>query len=68
MSPIDFSAWLTLMGRGGRPLSEREAARRLGVCRNTVKGYRRGEARIPAHIALACSALAFGLPEWRRAA
>ena len=63
----DFAAWLVLMGRGQGRISDRAASRALGLSRRTVKAYREG-AQVPVHIALACSALAFGLPPWRRAA
>lgn len=63
MSSDDFAAWMKTMGRG-KPFSERAAARALGVSRCTVKAYRAGK-RIPRQTALACAALAFGLPEWR---
>lgn len=64
MSQADFCAWLALMGRKGRPMSVREAANRLGYCRNTVKSYKNGETRIPPNVGLACSAVALGLPSW----
>ena len=63
----DFAAWLVLMGRGRGRISDRAASRVLGLSRGTVKAYREG-APVPRHIALACAALAFGLPPWRRAA
>lgn len=66
MSEIDFRSWLQTMGRGGRALSDRQAAESLGSSRSTVRGYREGAVKIPRHVALACAALAFGLPPWRR--
>lgn len=58
MTADDFNAWLTHMGLTGR-----KAARQLGVADNTIVKYRREGA--PEYIALACAALAFGLPAWR---
>lgn len=59
MSADDFNAWLDHMGISGL-----EAARRLGVSKNTVPRYKIEGA--PLHIGLACAALAFGLPPWRK--
>lgn len=40
------------------------AARKLGCANNTVVKYRRDGA--PDYIGLACAALAFGLPHWKK--
>lgn len=60
MTPDDFLAWRTLMGRGGKPISRSEAARLLGCSRNMPQRWEDGTP-IPLYIELACSALAIGL-------
>lgn len=60
MTAEDFNAWLALRGISGR-----EAARQLGVSNDTVTRYKRAGA--PLYIALACAAISFGLPPWRKA-
>lgn len=47
-----------------RDISDREAARQLGCSPNQLRKWLRGELPVPLTIALACSALAFGLPPW----
>ncbi|MWB77948.1 hypothetical protein GLS40_07935 [Pseudooceanicola sp. 216_PA32_1] len=59
MTAEDFNAWLAKEGISGR-----EAARRLDVSKNTVVRYRQTGA--PGYIALACAALSYGLPPWRK--
>lgn len=59
MTADDFNAWLAHMGYSGL-----EAARKLGCANNTVVKYRRDGA--PDYIGLACAALAFGLPHWKK--
>jgi hypothetical protein len=44
-------------------LNKVQAANALGLARNTLDGYLAGRVRIPRYIALACSAIAQGLPE-----
>lgn len=39
------------------------AAEALGISRNTYAAYESGEQPVPRLVALACAALAFGLPE-----
>jgi hypothetical protein len=59
MTADDFNAWLEHMNISGL-----EAARRLGLGKDTVTRYKRDGA--PPYIALACSALCHGLPPWRK--
>lgn len=59
MTPADLEAWRSRMG-----WSVREACRQLGLSQDRWRRMAEG-GRIPAHIALACAALAFGLPAWR---
>lgn len=56
MTPTSFLAWRKRLG-----LTKIEAARRLGVGRNTVAAYETGRATIPVHIAVLCHAIAIGL-------
>jgi hypothetical protein len=64
MNPTDFLAWRIHMNRKERPLSERDTAEMLGASRTAIRGWSTKGA--PRYIALACAALAYGLPEWRR--
>lgn len=57
MTALQFEAWLEHMGWSGL-----EAARRLGLSKDTVTKYKRHGA--PITVALACAALASGLPPW----
>lgn len=57
MTPKSLSAWRERLG-----LNKSEASRRLGLSRNAYDGYEGGVRRIPLYVALACSALAYGLP------
>lgn len=58
MSPADFQAWLAKMG-----FSQRDAAKELGLARNTVaRCLKEGADRT---VALACAALAAGLEPWK---
>lgn len=66
MTPIDLSAW-----REHMHLSQREAASALGVSLPTYQRLERGAewadgapVQIDRRTALACAALAAGLPEW----
>lgn len=68
MSGPDFAAWMTHIGRGRGRISDGQAAEMLGVGRNSIGQFRRGERPVPVAVALACAALAYGLPPWRRAA
>lgn len=60
MTPSDFTAWRAHLG-----LSRAEAARRLGCGINQPQIWEEGKTPIPEYIALACAAIAFGLPAWR---
>lgn len=44
--------------------SARKLSDALGISENTMTAWRRNGA--PRHVALACAAIAFGLPAWRR--
>ena len=57
MTPKSLTAWRERLG-----LNKSEAARRLGLARNSLEAYESGRSSIPTYIALACAALAFGLP------
>lgn len=59
MTDTDWIAWRAHLG-----ISNAEAARRLGIGKNVPAGYETGK-KIPRYIALACAALAFGLPGWK---
>lgn len=52
MTPADLSAWRTRLG-----LSRRAAAAQLGIGRQTLINYERGDSPIPRYIELACRAL-----------
>lgn len=56
MTPASFLAWRKRLG-----LTKIEAARRLGVGRNTIAAYEAGRTPIPRHIAILCHAIAIGL-------
>lgn len=62
MTPADFAAWVEMM-RSTRRWSDAECARQLGCGPNQITRWRKTGA--PAYIALACAALAYGLPPWR---
>lgn len=63
MSADDFKAWQAHMG-----WSSAETARRLGVSSDTITRYRhRGvPKRLGRLVGFACSAVAHGLPVWKR--
>jgi transcriptional regulator with XRE-family HTH domain len=61
VTAADLEAW-----RAQKNLSIREACRLLDVSQDRWRRWMAG-GRIPAHIALACAALAFGLPPWAMA-
>lgn len=57
MKAEEFKAWRERMG-----LKKIEAAEALGISRNMPQRYEDGLAPIPRYIALACAAVAHGLP------
>jgi len=63
MSASDFSAWVALMKERHR-WTAMECARQLGCGRNQIARW--CDKGAPAYIGLACAALAYGLPSWRR--
>lgn len=64
MEAEDFAAWVDHM-RSTRQWSKAEIARQLGCGINQVNIW--SEKGAPPYIGLACAALAFGLPIWRKA-
>lgn len=58
MTPEILIAWRQRLGIRSRA----EAARRLGLSRNAYTGYEEGRTKIPRYIALACAAIAHGVP------
>jgi hypothetical protein len=59
MTPTDLRLWIDT-----RNVSDREAAKQLGCSRTSLRKWLAGKGPIPYYIALACSALAWGLPPW----
>lgn len=57
MTPRALWEWRSRLG-----LNKTEAAEALGLSRNGYTSYEEGRTRIPLHIALACAAIAYGLP------
>ena len=57
MTPATFRAWRKRLG-----LNRGQAAEALGCSRNTIPRWESGETEIPLYIALACAAIAHGLP------
>lgn len=57
MTPTEFTAWRERLG-----YNKAEAARVLEIGPNQPRHYESGSAPIPRHIALACAAIAHGLP------
>jgi DNA-binding XRE family transcriptional regulator len=57
MTPATLFSWRTRLG-----LNKTEAAKALGLSRNGYDYYETGRYRIPLHVALACAAIAHGLP------
>jgi DNA-binding XRE family transcriptional regulator len=60
MTATSLIEWRERLG-----LNKSEAALRLGVSRRAYGAYEAGENRIPLYIALACAAVANGLPPMR---
>ena len=59
MTAQSLTAWRERLG-----LNRSEAARALGLSRNSIQHYEEGRA-IPLYVALACAALAHGIPPIR---
>lgn len=57
MTAVAFLAWRQRLG-----LTAVAAAKALGCSRNTIAAYEAGRTPVPRYIALACAAVAFGLP------
>jgi len=57
MTATSLRAWRKRLG-----LSQRDAAEALGVSLRQYSDYERGIAEVPQTVALACAALAYGLP------
>jgi len=64
MSPEEFRQWRQRLG-----MKKTDAMAALGIARSTLDQYEtgvrrdgRGSVEIPRHIALACTAIAYGLP------
>jgi len=57
MTPASLTAWMDRLH-----LNKVEASAALGIARSTLDRYLDGSVRIPHSIALACAAVAHGLP------
>lgn len=57
MTAESFTAWRDRLG-----FSKADAARELGLSRNTIIKFENGGAEIPRHIALACAAIERRIP------
>lgn len=57
MKPASLRRW-----REERRWSKAKASEQLGIGRNTYAAYEQDGAAIPRAVALACAAIAFGLP------
>jgi predicted DNA-binding transcriptional regulator AlpA len=57
MTPASLTAWMDRL-----KLNKLEASIALGIARSTLDRYLAGDVAIPKSIALACAAVAHGLP------
>jgi len=57
MTAASLKSWRERLG-----LNKSGAAAALGLARNTYAAYEEGRAEIPLYVALACAAIAYGLP------
>jgi hypothetical protein len=57
MTSSSFLAWRKRLG-----FNKSKAALALGMSRNALMGYEDGSKKIPQYVALACAALAHGIP------
>jgi hypothetical protein len=57
MTPTALTAWMDRLH-----FNKTQAALSLGIARSTLDRYLAGEVPIPNYIALACAAIAHGLP------
>lgn len=57
MTPASLTAWMARLH-----FTKSQACRGLGLARSTLDRYLDGSVRIPLYIALACAAVAHGLP------
>ncbi len=60
MAPASLAAWMARLH-----INKVEASAALGIARSTLDRYLDGSVRIPLYIALACAAIAHGLPPIR---
>lgn len=57
MTPVSLTAWMTRLH-----LNKMQACIQLGIARTTLDRYLAGDVAIPHYIALACAAIAQGIP------
>lgn len=59
MDAVTFRRWAATLN-----LNKSDAAAKLGMSRNAILRYWGGKVPVPAHVALACAAVANGLGPW----